>query len=583
MTDDRTVPTPAPADRPSFKILAGGSALPPELQIQGVVVTRAVNRVAGAEIFVLDGDPAAEDFPASNAAHFVPGTEVEIQAGYHGQEDRLFKGIVVRLGVKTEKRRPSLLRVECRDAAVKLTVGRKSAYYYDQKDSEIIEELAGAAGLDVDVPATAATHGQMVQFDCTDWDFIVTRAEANGRLVTTTDGTLAAKAPDGSGSPVLSLRFGGNLLELEAYMDARTQVSGVKGVGWSAADQAVVEAEAATPSAISPGNLDSDTLAGVIGLSSFDLRHGAGLKDQELQAWAEGERTRRAFGKVRGRARVQGIARVKPGDVIELTGAGDRFSGKALLAGVRHELDSRNWETDLGFGLPEESLAARDGAPLERRAGGLLPGVTGLQIGLVTALEGDPDGEERIQVRLPVIDAAEDGTWARLAALDAGSDRGVLFRPEVGDEVVVGFLNGDPRHPIVLGQLHSSAKASPIPAADDNHEKGIVTRSGIELKFDDDKKAVVLKTPGGNTITVSDDEGGLVFEDQNGNTITMSSDGIALESAAELSLKASGDVKVEGSNVEATAQAQFKAEGSGGVEVSSSANTTIKGSMVQIN
>jgi uncharacterized protein involved in type VI secretion and phage assembly len=269
--------------------------------------------------------------------------------------------------------------------------------------------------------------------------------------------------------------------------------------------------------------------------------------------------------------------------VIELAGVGDRFAGKALVAGVRHEIDARNWETDIEFGLAPDAFGSRERNVIEAPANGLLPGVGGLQIGLVTALEGDPDGEERIKVRIPMIDPAEEGAWARIATFDAGSGRGSVFRPEIGDEVVLGFLNQDPRNPIVLGQLHSSAKASPIPASDDNHEKGVVTRSGIEFRFDDDKKVVTLKSPGGNSLVISDDEQAILLEDQNGNKLTLNADGITLESAADVIIKATGDVKVQGVNVENKADAQFKAEGSGGAEVSSSANTTIKGSLVQIN
>jgi Rhs element Vgr protein len=583
MSEDRAIPTPAPADRPSFTILSGGTRISAEYQVQAVVVTRSVNKVATAEIVVLDGDPSDETFPASDAAEFVPGAEIEVRAGYHGHEDTLFKGIVTRHGVKSQQRKASVLHVECRDAAVKLTVGRRSAYFYDQKDSDVIEQLAGDAGLDTDVEATGVTHGQLVQFYSTDWDFILTRAEANGQLVVTRDGALIVKAPDASSSPVLSLRFGGNLLEFEAYMDARTQYAAVKGAAWSAADQAMVEVEAAAPSAAAPGNVDSDTLAAVVGLDAAALAHGGLLKDQELQAWADGERTRSAFSKVRGRARTQGTAVAGPGDIVELAGVGDRFAGKALVSGVRHEIGTKNWETDVSFGLSPDTFAAGERRAMDTSAGGLLPAIGGLQVGLVSALEGDPDGEERIQVRIPMIDAAGEGTWARLATLDAGAERCAIFRPEIGDEVVLGFLNRDPRHPIVLGQLHSSAKASPIPPSDDNHEKGFVTRSGIALTFDDDKQVVVMKTPNGNTLTLSDDAAGIVLEDENGNSITMDSSGITLDSASDLSLKAAGDVKVEGSNVEATAQAQFKAEGSAGAEVSSSASTTIKGSMVQIN
>ena len=90
---------------------------------------------------------------------------------------------------------------------------------------------------------------------------------------------------------------------------------------------------------------------------------------------------------------------------------------------------------------------------------------------------------------------SEEGVWARLATLDAGDGRGTFFRPEIDDEVVVGFLDGDPRFPVVLGQCHSSAKPAPEPAKDDNHVKGYVSRSKLKLTFDDDKKVVVLETP----------------------------------------------------------------------------------------
>jgi Rhs element Vgr protein len=412
---------------------------------------------------------------------------------------------------------------------------------------------------------------------------LLTRAEANGKLVVTKNGKLIVKKPDGSAAAALALRFGGNLLEFEAVLDARSQYSSVQASSWSAADQGVVSGEGAAASPVAPGNVSGDTLGAVLG-ASIELKHGGGLEAQELKAWADAEKTRSAFAKVRGRARFQGFAGINPGDAIELAGVGARFAGKAFVSGVRHELDSRNWETDVAFGCSEQPFGCSERSVTEAPAGGLLPAVTGLQVGLVTALEGDPAGHERIQVRLPKVDPDGEGVWARLASLDAGAERGAVFRPEIDDEVVVGFFDDDPRAPVVLGQLHSAAKASPIPGSDDNHEKGFVTRGGIQLKFDDDKLVLTLKTPNGNTLTLSDEDGGITLQDENGNKIVMSAAGITLESAADVSIKApSGDVKVEGTNVEATAQAQFKAEGSGGAEVSSSANTTIKGSLVQIN
>jgi uncharacterized protein involved in type VI secretion and phage assembly len=172
---------------------------------------------------------------------------------------------------------------------------------------------------------------------------------------------------------------------------------------------------------------------------------------------------------------------------------------------------------------------------------------------MVAPFEEDPAGEGRFKVFVPAIDATEEAVWARLATLDAGPERGVLFRPEPGDEVIVGFVNQDPRHPVILGSLFGSMNATP-PAlqapSEDNFHKGIVTRSGLVLGFDDDKSVVYVETPGGNKVRVDDDEQKIELEDQHGNMITMSSDGIAIKSAGDFKIEASGSVEIEGSSID---------------------------------
>ena len=196
-------------------------------------------------------------------------------------------------------------------------------------------------------------------------------------------------------------------------------------------------------------------------------------------------------------------------------------------------------------------------------------------MGVVTALQNDPEGEDRIKVRLPRISDADEGTWARIATLDAGDGRGTFFRPEIGDEVVVGFLDDDPRHPIVLGMCHSSAKPAPEPAKDANHRKGYVSREKMRLVFDDEKKSVVLETPGGNRMTLSDDGKGIVLEDRNGNTIALDENGISIKSAKDLTLSAANSVKIAG-----TAGAEVSGANT---TIKGSATTVIKGGVVQIN
>ncbi|MNE77543.1 hypothetical protein D3C80_1738650 [compost metagenome] len=136
---------------------------------------------------------------------------------------------------------------------------------------------------------------------------------------------------------------------------------------------------------------------------------------------------------------------------------------------------------------------------------------------------------------------------------------------------------------MILGALHSSARPNPLTGANDNHEKAIVTRAGMRIHWDDDKVIATIDTPAGNRIVLSEDGKSILVEDQNGNRIELNSDGIAMESPGDITLKATGDVKIEGTNVELSANASFKAKGSGGAEVSSSASTVVKGSLVQIN
>jgi hypothetical protein len=94
---------------------------------------------------------------------------------------------------------------------------------------------------------------------------------------------------------------------------------------------------------------------------------------------------------------------------------------------------------------------------------------------------------------------------------------------------------------------------------------------------------MTLETPNGNKLILSDDEGGITLQDENDNKIVLSSDGIVIESGADLKLIASGDIKLEGSNIESAASSEFKADGASGAEFTSGGNTVVKGSMVQIN
>ncbi|WP_374175103.1 type VI secretion system tip protein VgrG [Flavobacterium tructae] len=581
MNNSGVIQTSQSADLVTYKILIEGEELSKTYQVKSIVVQNEVNRIPMAQIVLTDGEASERDFKLSNEDLLIPGKKLEINAGYHNDEEAIYKGIIIKHSIKI-KSGASLLIIECKDEAVKLTIGRKSKYFYDVKDSDAFEEIIGTYGLEKDVEATNFSHKELVQYNTSDWDFIVSRAQANGKLCFVENGKITISKPDLSSASVETITFGATLLDFDAEIDARNQFAKVSSYSWDYTNQELVQIEASDPGVSLNGNLSASDLSETIELENLELRHGGAITETELQDWADAKLLFQQLSKVRGRVKFQGIPAVKPNTIITLEGVGDRFNGSAYITGVFHELTEGNWTIDAQFGLNPEWFS--ETYDIHTPTGsGIMPAIKGLHAGIVTQLEGDPNGEDRILVKIPIINNEEQGIWCRVASPDAGENRGIFFRPEIEDEVIIGFVNEDPNNAIVLGMLHSSGKPAPITASDDNHQKGIVTRSEMKVMFDDEKKSIGIETPAGKKITLDEDQGVIVIEDENSNVITIDSNGIKMESAGNIEIVASGDVKIEGTNVSLKAKAQFKAEGSAGAEMSSSAVAIVKGSIVQIN
>jgi Rhs element Vgr protein len=583
MPNERTIPSDQPKTVVTATILSNGTQVSQTYNLLSMHVYREVNRIPAATLVFSDGDPASQTFAVSNADDFIPGREIEIKIGYRGSEETAFKGIVVKHSIKVRDA-GSVLIVDCRDKAVKMTNVCKSKYFKDVTDSDVMEELIDAYGLEKDVATTTVTHGQMVQYNSTDWDFVQCRAEANGLLCIVNDGKLFIQKPDFAADPVLTIQYGATLLELDAEIDARLQYKAVKGASWNYTDQELLDSvEADEPSVPDAGNLSAADLADVVGEDGFTLYHSGKTPEPELQQWVNAKMQKDRLAKIRGSVKTTGTTAILPGQNITLQGAGERFEGKLFVTAVRHQYEGGDWKTNIQFGINPEWFAQTYNVQ-QPLAGALLPAIQGLQVGKVTQLQDDPDGEDRILVKIPVIHKEDEGAWCRISSLDAGNERGMIFRPEIGDEVIVGFINNDPRHGVVLGMMNSSSLPAHLPGSDDNHEKGYQSRSKMKMIFNDEKKSISIETPGGHKVQIDEDEKKIHLEDMNGNKITMNEDGIIIESIKDIKMKASGEVKIEaGSNATLKAGAQTKVEGGSGAEVSSGGTTNVKGSMVNIN
>jgi Rhs element Vgr protein len=605
-----TAPSPAIAagSRVAFTIAvkAKGDAkakpIDSSWQVVRVETWSNVNRVPRAQVVLYDGSPSKSTFVISATDTLLPGNELQITAAYDDATQAvLFSGVIVKQGIEIGEAGASRLVVDVTDPAMKMALDRRSAVFPGLQDSALIEKLITASGLTPTVTATRAAAQDTVQCYASDWDLMVTRAEVNGMVVLADGGTVTVAPPDTGQTAVLAVKYGESVLDLRAEMDASSQLASaaIKSFGWDPGEQKVVESGPGTVTVTAPGDVTSDALAGVFDVKSFARQTGGAVEKDALEAWSSAELVKRQLAKVRGWVRFQGSSAVKPGKVIQLDGLGPRFNGGAWVSGVHHSISQGRWLTTAEFGLSPKWFAAESPNIQAPPASGQLPGVQGLQTGIVKQVAKDPGGEFRVQVNLPLVgDAAAALVWARLSTFYAGNRMGALFYPEPEDEVIVGFMNDDPRFAVILGSVYSKQRVPPYPPDEKNDVKALRTRGELELKFDDKDRILEIRTAR-HSIRLDDKGDEVVILDGSGNRLSMARGGVTLESASNLTLTARGNItidaqgnlalkaaataSVDASAVQAKAKVKLSA-GSGGMsELTASGLVKVQGSIVKIN
>jgi Rhs element Vgr protein len=611
---------------PSVKITCGGKPLPDHIEVLELEVELAINRVPQASLTLLDGSLPDRRFAISEEHLLAPGARVTIALGHLSggpQPKPVFEGIVTRHAV-TATQEGCRLRVQLSDRAIQLTRGRRSAIYSDSSDGAVMRKLILDAGLRVGrIAATPVSHPELVQFNVSDWDFLVSRADVLGLAIRVSRGSVSA-LPLALGVPARVLNHGlDDSRELELELDGAQQLASLSVSGWDARNLKRTPPVRAKAKPLRIGNQSDQALAKAVEAPAASLFHGTPMAPRELQSWADARLAKLRWSLLRGRVTVAGNAALKPLDTVEIKGVGARFNGKALVSAVTHTFGREGWNSHLRLGVASDPFA-RSPQLLEIPAGGLLPAATGLQIATVQSLAVDPKGDLRVRVRLPHMEGAQGELWARLLTPDGGAGRGFVFRPEVGDEVVLGFLNDDPRQPLILGAMFGGANKPPKPVqAPDRSNKlrAIVSKAGTRIVFDDAAPALRLETTAAgnadgqykNQIRIDEKEKTITIADQHNNRIQLSERGISLSSAKDISLIAKGEVTIKGerailldgnkttlkakqleargdtkvslkgAQMEVSADASLALKGGAQTSLGSDAVVEIKGALVKIN
>src|SRR5438105_1655237 len=187
--------------------------------------------------------------------------------------------------------------------------------------------------------------------------------------------------------------------------------------------------------------------------------------------------------------------------------------------------------------------------PLETIIDARVPsGLGGRWYGVYPALVSDikdPDGQGRVLVTLPWSPDTSGGryeTWARIATLMGGNNRGSWFIPDVNDEVLLVFEGGDPRRPYVIGGLWNGSDKPPesMDGGGKNYKKVLRSRNGVKVTLDDQdgQEKFIAETPGGQKFTLKDGPGAVQIEDSNGNSVKLETSGITVTTSSKVTVNA---------------------------------------------
>jgi phage protein D len=532
-------------------------------------------------------------------------------------------GDIVKLGITTSTDSVSLITAEVTGKAVEFRNDRRllviSGYdkrhrltrtistraFKDMSFKSVADKIAGEHGLTLDDRTggllTATVHPHLIQAG-SDFETIQQITHRVGAEWWIDDEKLIIRAGEASTS-VVTLSPETNLVSLNVRFSPVETVGDVtvRG-GWDSANKESIQGRAAAPDPLHTFTVESSERTKLT--SGAAVSWAAPMTSvAEAEATAGAIRRRLVESAVVGHGETVGTPQLTPGSWCSITDVGSDFSGDYHISSVEHTFGrDAPYRTRFRLGPTEPvSLVSMLGAP-DKEIGQVFNGVT---IGIVTNNE-HPDGRGGVvKVNFPYLGDEVESNWARLATMGGATGRGVVFIPEVDDEVIVAFEHGDVSRPYVLGTVWSGEKDSLFDTKVKNgkvDERAIVSKLGTKIRFVD---AASGDATSGLSIEVDNNKTRLFFgykrtelvtqgrplEIKNGMaSILMENDKITI-SAKEIALKATGgDVTVEGLNVTVKANTKLSLTGMT-AEVGAQAQATlqasgvmtIKGSIVKVN
>ncbi len=458
------------------------------------------------------------------------------------------------------------------DKSHRLAAGRKSATYQNVKYSDIASQIASAAGLTADVDDSGSTVDHVLQGNVSDLDFLYDVARRIGFECRVDEDTLKFKKPVDSGDapgagdftsedPV-QLVWNHNLLEFRARMSAVSQVQDVTVRGWDPSAKEAVIGQADVEATNAELAMSAADLAGKVNGGSLTVVDHPVASQEAADELAKARAQQVGSAAFEATAVVVGSPSLKAGVAVNVSGTDPALEGKWVITGSRHEFGSGTYRTSLEFtGRQDRSIHGL----VSQGAGSGRERFFGVAFAIVTDND-DPQQMGRVKVTYPWLSDDAESYWARVSAPGAGKDYGVVWIPQVGDEVLVAFEHGDVMFPVVLGGMWNGKDTIPFDYGSDLDAGsvtycGFTSRTGHKISFFESgsESQIHLLTSGG---AIS-----IVLDEQN----------------KELKIETTGKVTIDAQqDIEITTKGKFKVDAMG-VEITASGQAAFKGATVGLN
>jgi phage protein D len=222
----------------------------------------------------------------------------------------------------------------------------------------------------------------------------------------------------------------------------------------------------------------------------------------------------------------EGNPNLTPGAAVQVSGAAAPLEGRYVLTETYHSISP-----DKGF-ISEINTAVPVFASVQPKT------LKNATVGIVSQVS-DPDNLGRIKVSLPTYNDIETD-WLEVLIPGAGAGKGQLILPDVGDTVLLLFVNEEPAQPIVLGGLYGE-KPLPNSVVDQGAIKRFVTQTAGRQSFllDDTENSIRIETQNGHCISMTPAEIGITRN--NGSSVTLTDDRMTIHSKTDLAIEAPGN------------------------------------------